>query len=218
MFVEIVDALRCLRPHESTWLVLAAGRMDGRHVMDGTLGCHLCGTRYPIVDGVADFRDADADRAAPPVLQSPAPATAAVDPDDVLRAAALLNHAEGAGFTVLAGPWVHVAPMLARLAPVPVVVVDPPPGLAMGHGVSGVRVAERLPFADGAARGVALGAHAPAAMLLDAVRVLRTGGRLVAPAGMPVPPGITELARDAESWVGERQAAPSRPVTLTRAR
>ena len=216
MFVEIVDALRCLRPHESTWLVLAAGRMDGRHVMDGTLGCHLCGTRYPIVDGVADFRDADADHAAPAVPASPAPAAAA--PDDVLRAAALLNHAEGAGFTVLAGPWVHTAPMLARLAPVPVVVVDPPPGLAMGHGVSGVRVAGRLPFADGAARGVALGAHTPAAMLLDAVRVLRSGGRLVAPAGMPVPPGITELARDAESWVGEGQAAPSRPVTLTRAR
>ena len=187
--------------------------------MDGTLGCHLCEARYPIADGVADFRDAEAGGAS----SAPRPARTAdagvpATQDDVLRAAALLGHTEGAGFTVLAGPWVRTARMLATLAPVPVVVLDPPADLAMGDGVSGVRVGHRLPFADGAARGIALGADAPEAILLDAVRALRTGGRLVAPAEVPVPPGITELARDAESWVGERPAAPSPPIALRRAR
>ena len=42
----------------------------------------------------------------------------------------------------------------------------------------------------------------------------RVGGRLVAPAGAPLPEGVRELARDDAVWVGEREALPSAPVTL----
>jgi len=51
-----------------------------------------------------------------------------------------------------------------------------------------------------------------------AVRALVAGARLVAPAGAAVPAGVRELARDEADWVGERDAAPSPPVPLRRAR
>ena len=52
MFVELVDLLRCPRPHEDTWLVAAAEAMSGRHIVRGTLGCPVCEAEYPIRDGV----------------------------------------------------------------------------------------------------------------------------------------------------------------------
>jgi len=42
MFSELVDVLRCPRPHEESWLVLAAHRLDGRDIMAGVLGCPVC--------------------------------------------------------------------------------------------------------------------------------------------------------------------------------
>ena len=56
MFVELVDALRCVRPHEDAWLVAATRRTEHRHILDGVLGCPVCRTEYPVRDGVADFR------------------------------------------------------------------------------------------------------------------------------------------------------------------
>src|SRR3954462_15554710 len=55
MFVEIVDALRCPRAHEESWLVLAAQRTEDRHVLEGTLGCPVCHATYPIHGGIAEF-------------------------------------------------------------------------------------------------------------------------------------------------------------------
>jgi hypothetical protein len=34
-------------------------------------------------------------------------------------------------------------------------------------------------------------------------------GRVVAPAEVPLPDGVRELARDGRHWVGERQAVPA---------
>ncbi|MGH7648269.1 MAG: hypothetical protein ACREND_09140, partial [Gemmatimonadaceae bacterium] len=73
MFIEIVDAFRCTRPHELTWLVASADRLEDRDIITGELGCPVCGARYPIVAGVADFRD---DAARDP---APAPAPPGAD-------------------------------------------------------------------------------------------------------------------------------------------
>jgi hypothetical protein len=60
-------------------------------------------------------------------------------------------------------------------------------------------------------------ATADVARLDAAVRALRPRGRLVAPADAPLPGGVAELARDAEHWVAERDAAVvSDVVTLRR--
>lgn len=206
MFVEIVDALRCPRPHEESWLVLAARRTDDRHVLEGTLGCPVCRAEYPIHDGIADFADAGAhDRVSAATIR-------ALSPADHL--AAMLNLGDALGFVVLIGAWCARADALLDLLDVPpLLLVDPPEGIAMGHGLSGLRAGVLLPLATGAARAVAIDS-ADTALVAEAARVTRVGGRLVAPAESRVPEGVRELARDESVWVGERLPQPSAPVKL----
>ena len=59
MFLELVDSLRCVRTHEDSWLIARADELVDRHIVQGELGCPVCEARYPIRDGVADFRGAD---------------------------------------------------------------------------------------------------------------------------------------------------------------
>ena len=206
MFVEIVDALRCPRPHEESWLVLAARRTDHRHVVEGTLGCPVCRAEYPIHEGVADFTDAaEHDR----VFRQ---RVGALSPADHL--AAMLNLGDAHGFAVLIGAWGTRADALLELleAP-PLLLVDPPRGIAMGHGLSGIRAGAMLPLATGAARAVATDRAEPAGVA-EAARVARAGGRIVAPVESRVPQDVRELARDECVWVGERLPLPSAPITL----
>ena len=206
MFVEIVDALRCPRPHDESWLVLAARRTEDRHVLEGTLGCPVCRAEYPIRDGIADFADgAVPDHASAPTLR-------ALPPADHL--AAMLSLGDALGFVVLIGEWATRADALLELldAP-PLLLVDPPPGVAMGHGLSGLRSGATLPLATGAARAVAVDSADPA-RVAEAARAARAGGLLVAPAASRVPADVRELVRDETVWVGERLPQPSAPVTL----
>jgi hypothetical protein len=213
MFIEFVESLRCLRPHEDSWLVAAADRMVGRSIVEGTLGCPVCQAQYPIVGGVAYFGASPAGGAATAELRQ------APDPELVLRAAALLGLADAGGTAVLAGEWGDAAEGLRALAEVHYLLVDPPHDVVTSDGVSVVRTDGRLPLAAGSVRGVALdGASSLAPTLAAAVRALRTGGRLVAPVGVALPAGVHELARDARHWVAEREAAPTAPVTLARRR
>ena len=216
MFIEFVESLRCVRAHEESWLVLVADRMEARNVLQGALGCPVCGARYPIADGVADFRAAGAGAAAgaqEPLERESAPP----DPDEALRAAALLGLGDPGGTAALAGSWGGVAPALATIAPVHLLLVDPPFAARAAEGVSVVRTNGTLPLAAASLRGVALDERTSSPALVDSsVRALRARGRLVAPAAVPVPPAVTELARDARHWVGEREAEPSTPVGLRR--
>jgi uncharacterized protein YbaR (Trm112 family) len=205
MFVEIVDALRCPRPHEESWLVLAARRTEDRHVLEGTLGCPVCRAEYPIRNGIVDFSASAVPDGAPP-------AGVALAPADHL--AAMLDLGDARGFVVLTGAWGTRAEELRELidAP-PLLLVDPPAHVTMGHGLSGIRAGATLPLATGAARAVATDRADPA-HVAEATRATRVGGRIVAPADSPVPNVVRELARDATVWVGERLPLPSAPVTL----
>ena len=205
MFVEIVDALRCPRDHEESWLVLAARRTEERHVLEGTLGCPVCRAEYPIHDGIADFTDGAATRAATGALHTLPPAD---------HLAAMLNLGDALGFAVLVGAWGTRADALIEIVDAPpLLLVDPPAGVVMWHGLSGIRAGAKLPLATGAARAVATDSADPA-RVAEAVRVARVGGRVVAPADAPVPQEVRELVRDDVLWVAERLALPSAPVTL----
>jgi hypothetical protein len=114
---------------------------------------------------------------------------------------------------VLLGSWSVHAPLLRALVETPLVVVDPPEGTEGEPGISVIRCDGELPLADGAARGMAIDAGAPA-RVASAVRATRARGRLVFPAGVALPAGVHELARDASVVVAEREAATSPPVTL----
>ena len=213
MFIELVDALRCPRTHEESWLVLAASRIEARHIQEGTLGCPVCRAEYPIRDGIVDLRlEQTSAEAAPP--GPAADATHLTDRVPADHLAAMLGLGDALGFAVLVGAWGrHAAALLALGQMPPLLLVDPPPGVVMVPGLSGLRADARLPLALGAARAIAVDDDG-AIRLESAVQTARAGGRVVAPAHAVVPDGVRELVRDGHVWVGERKAAPSGLVRL----
>lgn len=213
MFIELVDSLRCIVPHEDSWLVAGADRMDGRRIVDGTLGCPVCRARYEIRDGVAWF-GAEPTVGAGREVTSPWEAPEA----EAMRLAALLGVTDQGGRVLLEGAWGALAERVLQLVPVELLLVDPPAEVRAGEGISVVRTAgTTLPLAAASMRAAA--ADAPTGARLDAIAgVVRPGGRVVAPAPVPVPAELAELARDERHWVAERRAAPSAPVQLTMTR
>ena len=215
MFIELVDFLRCLSPHEDTWLVAAVTRMDGRHIVDGTLGCPVCRREYPIASGVAWFTDRE------PAVDNLERLTTEPPPDDdqVVRAAALLGLTEPGGIIALGGSWARFADAAAEIGAAHVVVLNAQPSEASPQEVSSLIVETKLPFSSGALRGAAFGTELAAPLLVTAAaHALRSRGRLIAPANAPVPDDVKVLARDDTDWVAERIAVASPPVTLRSSR
>lgn len=209
MFIELVDALRCPVPHEESWLVASATRMEARHIVDGLLGCPVCHAQYPVRNGVADFRRAESS-STPSASSGPA---ARSDAGTTMRLAAFLGLSDATGFAVLFDAWGAQAPALRELVETPLMLVDPPVGTEGEPGISVVLSDGVPPLAAGASRATAIGASS-AERAAAAVRVTRAGGRLVAPAAVPVPDGVREIARDDAMWVGEKEADRSPLVTL----
>ena len=204
MFIELVDALRCPVPHEESWLVASAIRMESRHIVEGTLGCPVCAAEYPIHRGVVDFRG---NALAPTARSAPG------DSEQAMRLAALLDLSDAHGFAVLLGEWGNHALQLAAVTDVPLVLVDPSADMTGSPGISVVRSDGSLPLAAGAARATAIDCADPA-RVASALRATRAKGRIVAPVSVPVPSEVRELARDDTLWVGERDAPASPLVSL----
>jgi uncharacterized protein YbaR (Trm112 family) len=204
VFSELIESLRCVRPHEPTGLVAVAFKTVDRDIVSGSLGCPACKASYPVEGSIADFRLGSEGPAAPPAKTRPAEELA-------VRAGALLGLTEPGGLVVLAGTWSACAPEIAALAePVKVLALDPAAGIASGAGVSLALTAGEVPLKAGSARGIALdAAHATDGYLAAAAGALAPRGRLVAPAEAAVPAGFTELARDARDWVAEKIDAPA---------
>lgn len=204
MFIELIDALRCPVPHEESWLVVAAQRIDARHIVEGTLGCHVCGAEYPIRLGVADFR-CHAD--------SVPPQSAPGDLEQAMRLAALLDLSDARGFALLLGDWGKHAALLSSIVQVPLLLVDPPEQVTAAPGISIVRCDADLPLAAGAARATAIDRDDDQ-RAASAIRATRVQGRVVAPVTVRVPAAVRELTRDQSLWVGEREAPASPLVSL----
>ncbi len=204
MFVELIDRLRCTVPHASSWLVAAASRTVDRHVLEGTLGCPVCGAEYPVRDGAVWFGDTDVDAAASaPELDAPA----------LERLAALLSVDDRGGLYILDGGWARAARPLglacasARFATL---------GVAAEADVVVRGAGDHVPFGAGTVRGAVL-ARASRELAHAAAATLEVGGRLVAPSATPQPPGMELLARDAAQWVAARTTVDGVPVSLRRA-
>jgi uncharacterized protein YbaR (Trm112 family) len=210
VFIELVDVLRCPNPHAETWLVLSADGMAGRDVMSGTLGCPICRAEFRIVDGIARFGDAPRAR-----MDGDVP-----DESEALRLAALLGLSDAHGYVILVGDTGRHALRLRDLTDVQLMLVNPPTGIVMGAGLSGLTMPPngRFPLAATSARAIALGALTSAEEMANAIEVLAPGGRLLAPVGLVFPDGVTELARDDRHWLAERAAASSGIIGLTRRR
>ena len=213
MFIEVVGSLRCVHEHELSWLVASAYRMEARHIVSGELGCHVCGARYPVEDGVADFRELGSASAASPE-RAPGPPSLTDQPYDAgpaelaLRAAALLDLTSPGGLVVLAGSWSVAAPELAggeTAQRVQLLTFDPGAELRGGEGISIALTGRRLPLRPVTARGIALDeSHSDPGYVASAAEALRPGARLLAPLSAPIPPGLAELARDERFWLASK--------------
>jgi hypothetical protein len=205
MFLPLIDRLRCLNAHEDTWLVASIDRVDERDVLEGTLGCPICSAEYRIRDGVVWFGEA-------PAAAAQAPSSA-----EALRLAAALDLTDAHMTAILQGSWGAHASVLRGLSPAQMLLVNPPDGVTSGDGISIVR-APVAPVAAGWAAAAALD-HGAGDSMTNSIRTsLRPGARLLAPASAAIPAGFSELARDADVWVAQLDAAAvaGAPIAISR--
>lgn len=200
MFIELLDLLRCPRPHDETWLVASFNKVTNRFVETGTLGCPICGAQYPIADGVADFSGG---------INSPAcdrnrSASSHRREELATRVGAFLDATEPGATVVLGGVWAYAAEELSALAQVRVIALNPEPDVTETGSVGLVRVSSEIPVAADSCLGVALDTWFNAAIVGAAVRAVRPGGRVVGPASMSPPPELAVLAQDADYWVARK--------------
>ena len=106
MFIELIDVLRCPHAHEESWLVLLSGRIDGRDVMEGVLGCPVCEAEYPVADGVVRFAQRSGSAVAGPSSE-----------EDALRLAALLDLADPRGYAIVTNLWGEAVRDAAQVTP-----------------------------------------------------------------------------------------------------
>jgi hypothetical protein len=212
VFIELVGSLRCVHEHALSWLVASAYRMEDRDIVSGELGCHICGARYSVEDGVADFRELGAEATpASPLSRAAAGMRAPYDaaPEELaLRVAALMELASPGGVVVLAGSWSSAAASLASGdvgERVHVLTLDPAVDVVSGRGISIALTARRPPLRPATVRGIALdAAHASIEYASAAAESLRPGARLIAPLDTPLPAGLAEVARDSDYWLAEK--------------
>jgi hypothetical protein len=205
MRLELAERLVCPVNHERTPLIVVSQETRGRDLMSGIAGCMRCSREAQFRDGSLEFvRDVTRETAAGDTTSHAAPA---LDDDMLFRLVALLGLGE-AGLPVLLGPsYADAADALVLRHDAIVAVLDAEG--PSGPGVGRVRgFGDAVPFSDGTFHSAALDAHLSAVACADAVRCVRVGGRVMAPAEMPVPPRVRELARDAQHWVGEVEEPP----------
>lgn len=202
MFIELIDVLRCTRPHEDSWLVAAFHELRERDVIEGLLSCPVCNARYPVTKGVAWF-DVEPGTAGP---------SAAAPRTDGMRVAAYLNLVEP-GVVLLGGAWAGTADPVTGLGNTVIALNS---AGASAPRVSGVRCDTIVPLAQECLDGIALDSAVPE-LVETGARALKIGARMVAPAGAAVPDGLVEIARDASYWIAAREGgSASAPVQIAR--
>jgi uncharacterized protein YbaR (Trm112 family) len=223
MHIEFIYLLRCPRPHEETSLVAALYRMNGRVVVEGKLGCHVCGAEYPIRDGIAFFREQEsaaalnrASERAGDALLDPGPNTLKVQSrggrsessgetsDPAMRIAAFLDLARPGTLALLTGDWANAADTVAVLTSSRIIALNAPSRCVDEERVVQIDSNPPLPLANHSLDGIALDpTFSTGEMLAEASRLLRPHGRLLAASGLELSGQFSELARDADHVVAE---------------
>lgn len=168
MHILLTDITTCPRCGPAFGLILLVDEAADRRVRRGALACANCRERYPIVDGVADFRQG-----------APAADWGAGLPEAaVRRLVALAGVTTGPGYLLLAGPAALSAADVAQWLPdVPVIAATA--GAAGTAPVDRITTVDALPFRNETMAGVILSGGAADALLEDAARLLMLVGRLV---------------------------------------
>lgn len=206
MFVELIESLRCPHDHgtaEAPHLVASATRSEARHIVDGTLGCPVCGAEFPIANGIARFGE--------PASPTPAETPSA---DAAMRLAAFLDLTDSRWYALLCGRWAAHADLIHRLSETQLVLVNPPPDVPPDVSAAIVVTRDVVPFAALSARGVALDEGLSDDFVGSAVRAVRSRGRVLGPRSLAIPDGVAVVAQDDHVWVGEKSADAATPPRL----
>ena len=193
MHIELIDLLRCPREHDETWLVAAFTQIQDRVVYEGRLGCPICNAEYPIQCGLADF-------AAEPGGMRLASSEAQPDPEAAVRLAAFLNLTKPGSIAVLHDEHAALATHVSELTQCRIIALDPAGKVTDTELTASARSDARMPLGSSSVDAVAL---SDSRYLDDSTRVLKQGGRLLAPSELSLPHGLTELARDEMYVVAE---------------
>lgn len=194
MFIELTDALRCTADHPESYLVLLPGKMAGRQVQTGELGCPVCGRVVQISDGVTDFGGG-----------VPSDGKTALTAEAV---AAFLGISGPGGYVALVEGVTSLAEELGKLLPEVGLALVNPCAEVKAESAAGVLRSGRLPLKAHSLRGIVLGGtvsgsaewvRAAAGAVLPGLRVVGEGGQ----------PGeaLEVLAQSPACWVG-RAVAP----------
>jgi uncharacterized protein YbaR (Trm112 family) len=197
MYIELIDLLRCPREHADSWLVAAFNRIEERFVIEGKLGCPICSATYQIADGLVDLREGGEVS----VVGQKRDSTGATE-DAAIRSAALLDLTKPDSLVVLAGSSSTLSHQLNNIADARVIALNPTSRVQETERVAVVLTDIRLPVAPGSVDGILLDERS-AAFAQDAARILRQGGRLIAPTTANLPASFRELARDDNEIVAE---------------
>jgi hypothetical protein len=213
--LELAERMQCPRPHRATPLIVVARRSVDRDLVDGVAGCPECFLEAEVAAGDVVFPGAVVgESTTPSVPAAPSLPDADTDTEALTRLVALLGLAEPGGAVLLTGRYAALAAPLTAAVDVAVVAWN----AAVPGGSSAVWLAEpAVPFTDGTFRAAALDAALPLPVVLDAVRSVTAGGRVLGAAALERPATVRELARDAAEWVGERTSGASGVVPLRRA-
>lgn len=168
----------------------AIHRADGRLVLEGRLGCHVCGAEFVLENGVVTFGVPASSEAVPGAQPDP------------WRIAALLDLRSPAGVLVLHGSAAAASAALLEMLPVAILAVNPPVATEPRERFGALTISSGLPLRTGVAVGIAVG---DTATVGEAARVLRTRGRMLAPVAAELPPDMEELARDDREWVAVKR-------------
>lgn len=194
MFIELTDHLRCPADHPEGFLVLLPGRMAGRRVLDGTLGCPACGRETAIAGGVAEFGD-------PPAVQA-----------TVLTAEAVAAFAglEGpGGYLALVGGAARLADSVRVALPgIRLVLVNPPAGTTAAEADSVLR-SDRWPLKSRCLRTAVVARDHAAWGAVVGASVL-PGNRLIVEGPAPDLADYETAGEGGGVWVGRRLTAPRR--------
>jgi hypothetical protein len=200
VFIELIDLLRCTRPHDDTPLVASFSKVSNRFVEEAKLGCPSCSAEYWIRGGVADFSG----EMVLPKCEDERKAASHRREELATRAGAYLAATEPGATIVLGGLWAYAAQELSELSEVRVFALNPPSDVKESETVGLLRVGAEIPLATGSVLGVALDAWFPANIVESATRVARPGGRIVGPANFDVPTELSVLAHDDRYWVAQK--------------
>lgn len=204
MHRDLLDALRCPRDHDESWLVAMVTRSSGAALVDADLACPMCGAEFTVRESRADFGDV--------------PRESSGDHPEATRVAALLGAASGAMPLLLTGHYARAGAAIALLVDAPQVWLDAPEDADSNVPMrSRLYGASRLPLGVETLSAAAVDpAHGDPQMLASITRALRVGGRLLSSTTIVRPTDLREIARDDREWVAETTTRASGLIELRR--